>query len=552
MPADENSAGPGEDHTEDETPDRPEPESTANREDPESVEDPEPLASGADQPVGRSGYGGTGTEAEGTPDGEPAEGPADASAQAAEDVENLEAAQASADTEHAESSQASEDAEEPRDTEDAEVSDDAEKAGRAEGPGDSEAPGEGDTGAAAAGATVRSKRKRRRRRVVLWVAASLALIMCAGAATAYGYYHYLRSDMVQHDIGSLLTEEERPEKINDAVNVLFIGSDGYEEDSPAYTEEFEGERSDSLMLAQISPDNRVSVVSFPRDSLVQLPECDAYGQTDGTYGYFGMINTALYHGGPPCVLKTVETLTDIRIDHFVHLSFASFRDIVDTIGGVEMCIPEPMEDDRADLDLDEGHQTLDGEQALSFVRARYELGDGGDIGRIDRQQMFLAALADQATSSDVLTSPSTLNGILRSVAQHSATDRELTLDRMVSLAVTMADVDLSDIEFHTVPWYPAPYDSNRVMWNEEEAAALFEAVRENRQPPELLAADDSSTPQEPPTDAPTPADVEGLAEDADGAGDVNASPSARAGEGRDATSNPCDDGLGFGTDEDDQ
>ena len=122
----------------------------------------------------------------------------------------------------------------------------------------------------------------------------------------------------------------------------------------------------------------------------------------------------------------------------------------------------------------------------------------------------------------------------------------------------MADADLSDIEFHTVPWYPAPYDPNRVMWNEEDAAELFDAVRENRQPPELLAADDSSTPQEPPTDAPTPADVEGLAEDvedaedADGAEDVDASPSAREGEGRDATSNPCDDGLGFGTDEDDE
>ncbi|GAB3704141.1 LCP family protein [Nocardiopsis oceani] len=544
MPADENSADPGEDHARDETPDRPEPESP---EDPESAGEPDTVVIDTGQPVETSGGAGTGSEAEEAPNGEPAQSPADESAQEAEDVENTEDIQASGDTEVAEGAQASGDTENSGDTEKPE---DAEKAG------DAEEAGVGGTGT---GAAVRTKRKRRRRRVVLWVAASLALIMCAGAATAYGYYHFLRSGMVQHDIDSLLADEERPEKINDAVNVLFIGSDGYEEDSPAYTEEFEGERSDSLMLAHISPDNRVSVISFPRDSLVQLPECDAYGQTDGTYGYFGMINSALYHGGPPCVLKTVETLTDIRVDHFVHLSFASFRDVVDAIGGVEMCIPEPMEDDRANLDLDEGQQTLDGEQALSFVRARYEIGDGGDIGRIDRQQMFLAALADQATSSDVLTSPSKLNGILQAVAQHSATDRELTLDRMVSLAVTMADVDLSDIEFHTVPWYPAPYDPNRVMWNEEDAAELFEAVRENRQPPELLAADDSSTPQEPPTDAPTPADMEGLAEDAedadtdgDGAEDVDDSPSARAGEGRDATSNPCDDGLGFGTDEDDE
>ena len=410
----------------------------------------------------------------------------------------------------------------------------------------------GGTGPMSAAATGKGGR-RRLRRVVLWTAASLAILMCLGAATAYGYYHSLRSDMTQHDIGSILREEDRPDKISDAVNILFIGSDGYEEDSPAYTAEFEGERSDSLMLAHISPDKRVSVISFPRDSLVQLPECESYAKTEGTYGYFGMINAAMYHGGPPCVVRTIESLTDIRVDHFVHLSFASFRDVVDAIGGVDMCIPEPMRDDRSKLDIDAGQQTLGGEDALSFVRARYDIGDGGDIGRIDRQQMFMAALANQVTSSEVLTSPRKLNGVLQAVAQHSATDQELSLDRMLSIAVTMTDVDLSDIEFHTVPWYQAPYDPNRVMWHQEDADELFQAVREDRPLPELLAADDASVPQEPPTSSPTAADrsiVDDSGEAPDGEG-VDEAPSARPGEGRDATSNPCEDGLGFGTGEDD-
>lgn len=408
-----------------------------------------------------------------------------------------------------------------------------------------------ENGVAAVAAVKGNKRRRSRlRRAVMWTSASLALVLVVGVGTAYAYYHSLRSDMVQHDIEALLGDEERPDKISDAVNILFIGSDGYEEDSPAYSTEFEGERSDSLMLAHISPDKRVSVVSFPRDSLVQLPECDAYGQTEGTYGYFGMINAAMYHGGPPCVVRTIETLTDIRVDHFVHLSFASFRDVVNAIGGVDMCIPEPMEDRRSKLSLDAGDQTLDGDQALSFVRARYDIGDGGDMGRIDRQQMFLAALADQVTSSDVLSSPSKLNGILQAVAQHSATDGELSLDRMLSIAVTMADVDLSDIEFHTVPWYQAPYDPNRVMWHEEEAAELFSAVREDRPLPALLA-DDAPVPQESPMDEPTPVDPspEGNAEETEAG--ASTEPSARPGEGRDATSNPCQDGLGFGTGEDD-
>ncbi|GAB2517427.1 LCP family protein [Nocardiopsis aegyptia] len=405
---------------------------------------------------------------------------------------------------------------------------------------------ESGTGAAAPAEVAPAPRRRRARRMVLWAAAGLAVVLTAGVATAYGYYHSLRSGMVQHDLESVLDEADRPERLSDAVNILFIGSDGYEEGSTAYQQEFEGERSDSIMLAHISPDDRVSVISFPRDSLVQLPQCDAYAQTEGTSGYFGMINAAMYHGGPPCVVRTVESLTDIRVDHFVHLSFMSFRDVVDAIGGVRMCIPEPMRDRRSHLDIDAGDQVLDGDQALSFVRARYEIGDGGDIGRIDRQQMFLGALADQVTSNDVLTSPTKLNGILEAVAQHSATDQELTLNKMLSVAVTLTDVDLSDIEFHTVPWYQAPYDPNRVMWYPEESEELFSAVREGRPLPPL-PADEAGVPQERPGASPTPADT-AATEEAQEAGEESSD--SLNGGGRDATSNPCADGLGFGSGED--
>ncbi|MFL1445178.1 LCP family protein [Nocardiopsis protaetiae] len=384
--------------------------------------------------------------------------------------------------------------------------------------------------------------RRRIRRIVVWTAACLAVLLTAGIATAYGYYHSLRSGMVQHDLEAALDEGERPEKISDAVNILFMGSDGYEEGSTAYTTEFEGERSDSIMLAHISPDDRVSVISFPRDSLVNLPQCDPYGTAEGTYGYFGMINAAMYHGGPPCVVRTIESLTDVRIDHFVHLSFMSFRDVVDAIGGVDICIPEPMKDERSKLDIPAGQQTLTGDQALSFVRARYEIGDGGDIGRIDRQQMFMAALADQAMRGEVLSDPRKLHGMLTAVTTHSATDSRLTLDRMLSIAVSMSDVDLGSIEFHTVPWYQAPFDPNRILWYEDRAEELFAAVREDRPLPPLMAADEAAVPLEPPGASPSAVDVPSGAPSPE-------EHAARPGEGRDATSNPCTDGLGFGTGE---
>lgn len=369
----------------------------------------------------------------------------------------------------------------------------------------------------------------------------MALVLAAGVAGASAYYHSLQSNMVRHDLDALLDEEDRPEKIGDAVNILFIGSDGYEEDTAAGEREFEGERSDSLMLAHITPDSRVTVISFPRDSLVHLPQCDPYGQTEGTPGYFGMINTAMYHGGPPCVVRTVESLSGIRVDHFVHLGFVGFRDMVDAVGGVDMCIPEPLRDRRAKLDLDAGEQTLDGEQALAFVRARYEIGDGGDIGRIDRQQMFMGALADQVASSDVLTSPSRLTGLLQAVTRHTATDEALTLNRLVTIGTTLADIELSDIEFHTVPWYPAPANPNRVLWDEAEAERLFAAIRNDRpaQGPPLAGPGPLA-----PDDAPTP--DTGASPDPDGPPD-EASPDLR--EYRDATANPCSDGLGTGTED---
>ncbi|WP_017626371.1 LCP family protein [Nocardiopsis chromatogenes] len=450
-------------------------------------------------------------------------------------------------------------------------------------PDDATRPGEGEPSAeATAGrppgeppppAPARGRRRRRLARALGWTAAALTLVLAAGAATAYGYYRSLRSDMVQHDLDAALDGEERPEKIGDDINILFIGSDDREDGNAAYGgKDFVGERSDALMLAHISPDSRVTVVNFPRDSLVRLPECAPYGEAEGTPGYYGMINAALFHGGPPCAVKTVESLTDVRIDHFVHLSFVGFRDMVDAVGGVRMCIPEPMHDERAQLDLDAGEQTLDGEESLAFVRARYEIGNGGDIGRIDRQQMFLGALASEVTEGGVLTDPARLDGLLRSVSEHTATDRDLSLDKLVSLASTLADADMGEIGFYTVPWAQAPSDPNRVVWREEEAAALFAAIKEDRDPgqaPESGPGEEADGepgggPSDPPEAEPSPAPgAEPSSSDGrDGTGVVPMSALSDDGgsdtapedglQGRDATADPCRDGLGRGTGDDEQ
>ncbi|MBB6174574.1 LCP family protein required for cell wall assembly [Nocardiopsis mwathae] len=434
-------------------------------------------------------------------------------------------------------------------SDDAANSSEAEPSAKDTPPQDAEPATEATTASASAAAGS-GPRSRLGRRLATGTAIALALALVAGIGTAYAYYRFLQGNMTRHDLGSTLSDEERPEKIGDAVNILFIGSDGRQEGNSDYGgRDFAGERSDSLMLAHISPDSRVTVINIPRDSLVQLPQCAPYGETEGTQGYYGMINSALFHGGPPCVIKTVETLTGIRIDHFVHLSFVGFRDMVDAVGGVRMCIPEPMSDRRAKLDLDAGDQRLDGEQALAFVRARYEIGDGGDIGRIDRQQMFLGALAEEVTGSGVLTSPAKINGLLQAITEHTATDRDFSLSRMVSIGATLADVDLHDIAFYTVPWFPAPSDPNRVVWDEEKAQRLFAAVsRDQRVDDSMLETGAPSSPSGEPSPLPEPSyPAEPSTEPVTPSASSSPSPTGGEIEGRDATANPCVNGLGEGT-----
>ncbi|MUL41333.1 LytR family transcriptional regulator [Streptomonospora sp. PA3] len=397
-------------------------------------------------------------------------------------------------------------------------------------------------------------------RLAAWVAAAVAVVLVAGVGTAYGYYHSLQGNILRHDLDEALNEEDRPEKIGDDLNILFIGSDGREGGNSVYGgRDFVGERSDALMLAHISTDGRVTVVNFPRDSLVRLPECEPYGETDGTPGYHGMINAALFHGGPPCVVKTVESLTGIRIDHFAHLSFGGFREMIDAIGGVQICIPRPMHDERAQLDLEAGRQVLDGEEALSFVRARYEIGNGSDIGRIDRQQMFLGALADEVAGSDLLTRPGRTTEMLTAITEHTGTDGDFTLPTMISIASTLAGTELSDIAFYTVPWQRAPLDPNRVVWDESAAARLFSAIRHDRPVEDRLLVSGQEGADGPAADPDQAGAGHAAGRDAQphGGGAAEPSPAPGAGEatagpgepikGRDATSNPCANGLGHGT-----
>ncbi|CAM3634569.1 LCP family protein [Nocardiopsis rhodophaea] len=309
-----------------------------------------------------------------------------------------------------------------------------------------------------------------------WIAVITTGVVIGSSLTAYAAYVDITGGINRENVDTDAFGD-RPSKVEGVVNIMIIGSDKRDGANAEYGEA-EGERPDTLAIAHISPEKKsATIVNLPRDSIVQLPACKKTGDYPGSEPQQGMINSAMSYGGVSCQWDTVEKATNIRIDHFVSLDFTGFKGMVDALGGVDMCIPHPIHDPKAgNLELDAGEQTLTGEEALGYVRSRKGQGDGSDLMRIDRQQDFMAAMAQKVMSGDTLKSPSNLYSFLNEVTSSITSDDELTVDTMADIAIAMREVDLKDVNFVTVPNHPWEQNKNRVAWDEPDAQQLFQAI----------------------------------------------------------------------------
>ncbi|MEV0233780.1 LCP family protein [Nonomuraea sp. NPDC050786] len=319
---------------------------------------------------------------------------------------------------------------------------------------------------------------RRRRRWLRWAIAVTVTVVLLVAGVAVGVLAKLNGNVKHIDVTDDDLGATRPPKVaGTAMNVLVVGSDQRDGKNAKYGHHIAGERTDTIMLVHVSSKrDGAMVVSFPRDSLVQLPACRATGTLPGQRPHLGMINESFNSGGIACTWKTIESLTHIRIDHFVKVDFTGFKSMVNAVGGVEVCLPEPVNDKKALLHLPAGRQTLNGEQALGYVRARYSMGDGSDIGRIQRQQMFIASMVKKAMSGETLTDPAKLLGILDAGTKAVTTDRGLTFGVMKDLATSLQGLDAGHIRFITTPWHYSLTQPGRVEWVQPQAGRLFQIV----------------------------------------------------------------------------
>jgi LCP family protein required for cell wall assembly len=274
--------------------------------------------------------------------------------------------------------------------------------------------------------------------------------------------------------------KERPTSlVKDAQNILLIGSDSRAGDgNEEYGRDSGTERSDTTILLHLAAGRRsATAVSLPRDLMVDVPACL---RADGKRAEptFAMFNYAFQTGGSACTIRTVEKLTGVRIDHHVVVDFSGFKDVVDAVDGVEVCLSEPIDDKAAKLRLPAGKVTLDGEQALGYVRARKSLGDGSDTDRMERQQRFLGALVNKVQSSDVLLNPVKLYPVLDAATSSLTTDPDLaSLRGLYELVRGLRDIPTEHVQFLTVPRESYVYNANRDQLVEPEAEKLFERLR---------------------------------------------------------------------------
>ncbi|MFD2077609.1 cell envelope-related function transcriptional attenuator common domain-containing protein [Actinopolymorpha cephalotaxi] len=342
----------------------------------------------------------------------------------------------------------------------------------------------------------RSSRAPRRRRALRLTALVLAVVLVIIAVVAGFALSRLSGNVSTFDARGLAMHRPPPQKANTAgdtpENVLLLGSDTR---AGAGNRTLGGGgaaigRSDTAILVHVYADHRHAVaVSIPRDTLVDIPHCRLPDGTWSSPQSQTMFNSAFtmgltVAGNPACTQNTVEKLTGMRVDHTIVVDFEGFAAITKAVGGVRVCVPNnvyagdlnPNLGRRGKLVLGKGIRTVSGRTALDYVRVRHGIGDGSDIGRIKRQQAFLASLAAKVRATEF--DPTKLAPLADAASKALTVDPDLgSATKLLTFALSMRNLGLHDIRFVTVPWQ---FEGSHVRMVQPDAEQLWSALRADR------------------------------------------------------------------------
>lgn len=331
-----------------------------------------------------------------------------------------------------------------------------------------------------------SRRKPRttRRKALLVTAWTAAGVVVLGGTGVGILYFKLNSNLKTVDINQALGSDRPLKADNGSENILVLGSDtraGGNKKLGGGTDDGSA-RSDTAMVVHVYEGHKkASVVSIPRDTLVRRPSCtDAQGVThDAATGV--MFNSAYSTGGASCAVKTVESLSGVRMDHYVEVDFDGFQKLIDDLGGVSVTTTKDIKDTDSHLNLTAGPHRLDGRQALGLVRTRHGVGDGSDLGRIQLQQAFIKALVDQVKHLGVLTSPTKLYRLADTATRTVTTDSDIgSVKALASFADGLKGISSSGMNMVTMPVQYDSADANRVLVDDAKAKLVWKALRDDQ------------------------------------------------------------------------
>ncbi|MDF2990205.1 MAG: transcriptional regulator [Microbacterium sp.] len=272
-------------------------------------------------------------------------------------------------------------------------------------------------------------------------------------------------------------------------SMLLVGSDLCEPEIAGQfgarcEEDDGGERNDVTMLVHVSDaPRRATVISFPRDMIVPVPACP---REDGSGEYPEMsgqpLNATMGYGGMPCTWLTIQELTGIPIQFAAKITWGGVIEMSNAIGGVDVCVAgDGIDDPDSGLMLEPGQHTLQGAQALAFLRVRYGIGDGSDLGRISNQQQFMTSLVRKVRSEGVLSDPAAMLRLAYAATDAVAPSESLRQPlTMVQLAMALKDIPFADIVFVQYPTFYDAANPNKVDPDTDSAAALVAAVMANQ------------------------------------------------------------------------
>lgn len=334
-------------------------------------------------------------------------------------------------------------------------------------------------------------RRRRRRRILAWIAVISSVAVLATAGAGYALINHYDGNLNRIDV---FGAGERPEPgPRNAKNILIVGSDSRGDDPDAAfqgtgADFVAGQRSDTIILAHLYGGvQRAQLISLPRDLFVSIPEhTGANGKLVAERK--DRINAAFAQGGAPLLISTVQKLTGLRIDNYLYIDFDGFQNMVNTLGGVEVCLSKPAKDAESGINLPAGRSVVQGDQALAFVRQRNGL-PRGDLDRIERQQQFIGAIVRKTLSVGTLLNVFKLNSVINAATQSLTVDESLSFGELRDLALRFRNFDAGGVSFSTVP----VGDNTRIQGkdviplDEAKAAELFDQLDRDI-PPDAPAA----------------------------------------------------------------